>query len=173
MAASKLQIRISQFVHKIAKNSNGYIYVLGSSYPMGQFAMLWNQTRRNQKWKIRVGGLKPWSGSMVPCMKKLLSLEDQKYNGESSILQMASCIIKKNQCMAPWIHGSIDRRFVYNLTWKSKQKNNLSTLKFTKTIVRQCGNQQNFPGNYPPELRFRREEGIGVRRNCHPPLHFS
>ena len=39
-----------------------------SSYPMGLFAMLRNQTGRNQKWKIQDGGLQPWNTFISACM---------------------------------------------------------------------------------------------------------
>jgi len=53
-AASKLQIRISQFINKmVTKFQRQYTYVLGFSYPIELIvAMLYDQTGRNRKWSL-------------------------------------------------------------------------------------------------------------------------
>ena len=61
MAATLLEILISQLVYKIAmKFHRLYLRLFwGYSYPMGIVAITYDQTGRNQKWKLQDGGLKP------------------------------------------------------------------------------------------------------------------
>ena len=67
MAASKLQRRISQHVHKIATKFQRPPMLLESSYPINIVELLYDQTGGNQKGKNQDGGLETSKNSISAC----------------------------------------------------------------------------------------------------------
>ena len=67
MAASKLQRRISQHVHKIATKFQRPPMFLESSYSINIVTLLYDQTGGNQKWKNQDGGLETSKNIISAC----------------------------------------------------------------------------------------------------------
>ena len=90
MAASKLQGRISQHVHKKATKFQRPPMFLESSYPINTVAMLYDQTGENQKWKNQDGGLETSNTYISACTQDSteISIAIHMFSGSSCPINM-------------------------------------------------------------------------------------